>query len=469
MNRLPKASVVTGVAIAALLVLVGAGFQPCKAQTQDPTVTQPSSKIAASLDQPSNDVSGSTDPAPPPPQATGPAGNPQAHASIADRVKTFNRLAPIHESWTTIDLGTKYVKGVFGGLEQGASIGLGIQLTTADRFKGVEFRATLITSAKLYRRFEGEAYFPKLFSENTHADVWFDYLRRTKDNFFGIGPTVPNTSMTNYDIERRVYSGSIYHNFTRRAVLGGYASLANSSTYRGERTTDIPIDQLFSGDPNVVPITKWAPGLMMNTKILRYGGFGEYDGRDNTRGLTRGGYFYARVGNNEGLDNKGVFSDYQWFEAEVDGRGYIPIGSNKTSLALRAYAQLKNSMDTSQIPFYDMSYLGGRMYVRGFRDYRFRGNNVALASAELRQTVWSQTDTRGLDIFAFGDGGQVWGDNRSQTDPTVLANDKFSSSNYRASVGGGLQYRYNKSLAGRVELGHSHERNLIYFSVTRGF
>lgn len=466
MNRLSKMSVGAAVAIAALFVLVGAAFQPCRAQTTNSTAP-PQSKIVATVDQPSPDTSDPTDPAPP--QATGPAGNPQAHTSIADRVKTFNRLAPVHESWTTIDLGTKYVKGVFGGLEQGASIGLGVQFTTADKIKGVEFRATLLTSTKLYRRFEGEAYFPKLFSENTHADVWFDYLRRTKDNFFGIGPTIPNTSMTNYDIERRVYSGSIYHNFSKRMVLGGYASLANSSTYRGERTRDIPIDQLFSGDPTVIPVTQWAPGLMTNTKILRYGGFGEYDARNNTRGLAKGGYFYARVGNNDGLDNKGAFSDYGWFEAEVDGRGYIPIGSDKTSLALRVYAQLKNPRDTSQIPFYDMSYLGGRMYVRGFRDYRFRGNNVALASVELRQTVWTQNETRGLDVFVFGDGGQVWGDNRSQTDPTVLGNDNFSSSNYRAGVGGGLQYRYNKSLAGRVELGHSHERNLIYFSVTRGF
>lgn len=467
MRILPKARVGAGVAIAALLVLVGAAFQPCKAQTPSSTDTPLQSKIATSIDQPSPDRSGSTDPAPP--RATAPGGNPQAHRSIADRVKPFNRLGPVHESWTTIDLGTKYVKGVFGGLEQGASTGLGIQFTTADKIKGVELRATLLTSAKLYRRFEGEAYFPKLFSENTHADVWFDYLRRTEDNFFGIGPAIPNTSMTNYDIERRVYSGSIYHNFSKRMVLGGYASMADSATYRGQRTTDIPIDQLFSGDPNVVPITKWAPGLMMNTKILRYGGFAEYDARNNTIGLTKGGYVYARVGNADGLDNKGAFSDYAWFEAEVDGRGYVPIGSDKTSLALRVYGQLKDARSASQIPFYDMSYLGGRMYVRGFRDYRFRGSNVALASVELRQTVWTQRETRGLDVFAFGDGGQVWGDNRSQTDPTVLANDKFSSSNYRAGVGSGLQYRYNKSLAGRVEFGHSHERNLLYFSVTRGF
>src|SRR2546429_7027855 len=130
MNRLPRISVGAGVAVVALIVLVGAAFQPCKAQTTNSTAAT-QSKDVASVDQPSPDTSGSTDATPP--QQTGPAGNPQAHTSISDRVKTFSRLAPIHESWTTIDLGTKYVKGVFGGLEQGASTGLGVQFTTADK------------------------------------------------------------------------------------------------------------------------------------------------------------------------------------------------------------------------------------------------------------------------------------------------------------------------------------------------
>jgi outer membrane protein assembly factor BamA len=87
----------------------------------------------------------------------------------------------------------------------------------------------------------------------------------------------------------------------------------------------------------------------------------------------------------------------------------------------------------------------------------------------LRQTVWTQSEDRGLDVFGFGDAGQVWGDNRSLTDPTILANQEFDSKNWRASVGGGLQYRYSRSLAGRIDFGHSNERNLIYVSITRGF
>ena len=403
-------------------------------------------------------------------QTTPQAGSAQGGiAGLASRVKVFNRNGPTRESWNTIDLGTKYFRAVVGGFEQGALIGLGVQLTTADSIRFVEFRLTALTSPNLYRRFEGEAYFPRVFDENTHADVWFDYLRRTKDNFFGIGSLIPNTSQTNFDLEERSYNASLYHDFAERLQVGGYFSLSNSATYRGQKDRDIPIDRLFSGDPGTVPVARWAPGLLINAKILSYGGFAAYDLRDNSRGLTKGAYFYGRIGSAQGLKDEPAFSDYGWLEAELDARGYIPLGSDKTSLAVRGYASLKDPRGGSQIPFYDQSCLGGRMYGRGFKTFRCRGDNMALGSAELRQTVWTQSEDRGLDVFGFGDGGQVWGDNRSRTDPAILANQDFDSRKWRASVGGGFQYRYSKSFAGRVEVGHSHERNLIYFSITRGF
>jgi len=404
------------------------------------------------------------------PQSTPQAGSPPGGISgLASRVKVFNRNGPSRESWNTINFGTKYANAVVGGFEQGASIGFGVQVTTADLFRMVEFRVTALTSPNLYRRFEGEAYFRRVFDENTHADVWFDYLRRTKDNFFGIGSLIPNTSQTNYDLEQRSYNASLYHDFTERLQVGGYFSESNSATYRGQKHRDIPIDRLFSGDQDTVPPARWTPGLLTNAKTLSFGGFAQYDLRNNSRGLTKGAYFYGRIGSAQGLKDKTAFSDYGWLEAELDARGYIPLGSDKTSLALRGYASLKDPKGGSQIPFYDLSFLGGRMYGRGFKNFRYRGNNLALGSAELRQTVWTQSEDRGLDVFGFGDAGQVWGDNRSQADPTILANRDFDSRNWRASVGGGLQYRYSRGFAGRIEIGHSHERNLIYASITRGF
>ncbi len=74
-----------------------------------------------------------------------------------------------------------------------------------------------------------------------------------------------------------------------------------------------------------------------------------------------------------------------------------------------------------------------------------------------------------MDLVGFADTGQVWGDNRSTTNPVILKNDDFSKSNWHSGVGGGIQYRHSKNIAARVEVGRSNERTLVYVSLSRGF
>ena len=406
----------------------------------------------------------------PTPQITAPAG--QAPGIISDRVKAREYLAPWwRESYPAIRIGPKYINAVVGGFDQGSGLGFGLEFTTADKFSWVEFRALALGSTLLNRRLKLEAYFPHIGDERTFANVWFDYLLATQWNFFGIGPRTPQERRTSFQLERRNYNGLLQRNFTDRLKAGVYAGLANAGAQNGNNEDVSNINTFFSGDPAVIPITAWAPGLNMNSEILYYGLYGEIDERSNERGLTRGYYLYGRLGSYDGLDNGAFFTDFGWLWALLDGRFYIPLGSNKTSFAGRAFASLQDPKGGSQIPFYYQSFIGGRMYIRGFRTYRFRGNNALVLSAELRQTVWAMNDenTRGIDVHGFGDGGQVWGDNRSNIDPVVLANDDFRSENWRFGVGGGITYRHNRGLAFRIELGHSNESNLVYFSFSRGF
>jgi hypothetical protein len=411
-------------------------------------------------------------PAPDPPasdpQITGASG-PTPTAQITDRVKVREYLAPWRENYAAIRIGPKYINGVVGGFDQGSGLGLGVEFTTADKFSWVELRATALVSTLFFRRFRLDAHFPEIGDERTHADVWFNYLLVRAWNFYGIGPRTPRSQRTSFRMEERSYHGLLQRDFTNRFRAGVFAGLSNTGATNGDND-DVPsINTFFSGDPNVTPITAFVPGLNMNAEISHYGLYGEYDGRDNTRGLTRGFYLYGMLSSWDGIDNGALFTDYGWVWTILDGRAYIPLGGDKTSFAARAFASLENPKGGSQIPFYYQSFIGGRLFVRGLRDFRFRASNALVLSAELRRTVWTQSDIRGLDIHLFGDGGQVWGDNRSKTDPLILINDDFRSSNWRFGVGGGVTYRYNRGLALRVELGHSNETNLMYWSLTRGF
>src|SRR5262249_15763907 len=145
-----------------------------------------------------------------------------------------------------------------------------------------------LTSTKLYRRFEASAYIPVIGDENTHAEISVSYLRRTEDNFFGIGPRFPKDFRTNFDVEQRSINATFYHHFANGLQAGLYARVANSGTFNGEDDQDFPMNQLFSGSPTVVPLTRWAPGFQTNTKNFSYGAYGEYDRRNNDRGLTKG-------------------------------------------------------------------------------------------------------------------------------------------------------------------------------------
>lgn len=398
------------------------------------------------------------------------AANAAATQAAGLKTASRDRNANDRENLQAFEFAGGHVSALLGGFEQGAGFGFGVELSTADKIPGVVFRAKMLTSTRFYRRFEGEAYIPKLFSEKTHASVWFNYLNRTRDNFFGLGPRTPDEPETNYSVEERSYNVSLYHDIRKGSQVGIYARVSNASAYRGEDDNDIPVDTLFTGvrPATVAGATRWLPGLNNNAKIFTYGAFAEFDLRNNKDGLTKGAYGYVRLASNEGLKNE-PFSDYGWNEVELDGRAYIPVFGDSTSLALRGYGELKNPKRGSQIPFYEQNYFGGRSHGRGFRNFRFRGNNVLLLTVEPRQTVWKQKEDRGLDVFVFGDFGQVWGDNRSSLNPTILANDKFDSANWRAGAGAGFQYRWNKDVVIRIDYGRTNERSMVYFSMSRGF
>jgi hypothetical protein len=377
------------------------------------------------------------------------------------------REAPVREKLSAINIGQKHVRGIVGGFEQGAGIAGGMELTSADTIHHVELRAFALTSTSIYRRFDLGAAIPTIGSDRNHGEIWFGYSRRDT-GFLGIGQQSPLNPKAHFALEERSYQGTLTRDVATHLQAGIFSQVASSHATNGKTNGDTPIDQLFSSTPDTPPLD-WVPGLLSTAKILSYGSFIEYDARDNNHGLTRGTNLYVRLASRDGLKNHDAFADYGWVEGEFDARAYIPVGGARTSLALRSRGEFMNPKGGSQIPFYDLAWLGGREYLRGYANYRFRGNNVLLFSTELRRTVYRQTTVRGVDVFGFADSGQVWGDNRSLTDLLMIPSKTFSSSNWRTGVGGGLQYRRSRNLGGRIEVGHGNEGSVVYASMSRGF
>ena len=368
----------------------------------------------------------------------------EAKASDTDArecLESTCRQVPVRETLTAIGLGTAYVQAIVGGFDQGAGITGGVQLTSADEIPAMQLRVAALTSTAGYLRFDVGAFIPKVGSSRNHADIWASYLQRDVD-VFGTSPQTSADLETQFAMTRRSYQGSLSRDLTSDLEGGVYAQVMDSRALLNTSTT--------------------------TSQVLSYGGFLVYDTRDTRVGLTRGLNLFGRIASSDGLGQQVPAASYAWVEKEFDARAYVPLGSPRTSLLMRSWAQFKTAKGGRQIPFYDRSWLGGRRYLRGYHSYQFRGDNVLLFSTELQQTVVSMTPVRGLDLFASADTGQVWGDARSSI-LTTLDAQRFSSHNWHSGVGGGVQYRHSRSLGARIEASHSRERTAIYVSVSRGF
>ncbi len=368
-------------------------------------------------------------------------------AEAAKCLESTCRQAPLRETLTAVGGKTGHVRGIIGGFEQGAGFGGGVELTSADAVPVVEFRALALTSLRLYRRFDLQAVLQNICGSRNHADIWFSYAQRQVD-FFSVGSGSPSGSDigTPFTLARRSYQGSVSRDLASHLQGGVYAQVMNTHSARGQDAPD-------------APIAVFPPSLLISTRIRSYGGFLAYDTRDDSNGLTRGLNLYARMASADGLGPADGSPNFGWIEGEFDARGYIPLGGPRTALLLRSRGLFKAPNDgRREIPFYDLPWLGGRQYLRGHDNYRFRGNHVVVLSSELQRTVYVLSGVRGIDALASADTGQVWGDGAT-----------FRSGAWRSGLGGGIQYRHSRALAARVEVSRSREGAQTYSAMSRGF
>jgi hypothetical protein len=157
-------------------------------------------------------------------------------------------------------------------------------------------------------------------------------------------------------------------------------------------------------------------------------------------------------------------SSENYGQVKLEARGfYSPFPRTRLILAGR----LGYLAQTSNTPFYILSqapgvdasstWLGGFDSLRGFQTNRFVGNNVAVASAEVRwffakSTVWNQNLAYGAT--AFVDAGSVF-DSIGDT----------SLKHCKPSGGVGFLLSWNVSTVVSFDLGKSGEGNLFYMGL----
>src|SRR5262249_59501662 len=109
----------------------------------------------------------------------------------------------------------EHVNALVGGFDQGAGFGFGLEFTasTGGELKGYELYARALGSTRLYRSGELGA---RVGTNKTRGEFWFNYTRRTQDNFFDIGSLIPRTPENKLPTQRARHKGLFTPSILRR-------------------------------------------------------------------------------------------------------------------------------------------------------------------------------------------------------------------------------------------------------------
>ncbi|MHB1456730.1 MAG: BamA/TamA family outer membrane protein, partial [Armatimonadota bacterium] len=174
-----------------------------------------------------------------------------------------------------------------------------------------------------------------------------------------------------------------------------------------------------------------------------------------------------------GLDKNKIFSKYS-----TDIRLYLSKGGPRKELNEKRKVlalRLMSGNLSGNVPFFEQYFLGGAESLRGYKEDRFWGKSMLLASAELRIPV-----AQSLIGVIFADAGDAWGARDIYRDPDnpAIEGDPFKKllinqpqhENFSPSIGYGLGIRVATPIGPlRLDYGFGSEGPRAHFSIGHVF
>lgn len=328
-----------------------------------------------------------------------------------------------------------------GGMGPGTGFGIGPGYQ-ADLLNGrLSLNAGAQASFRGDRKFDIGLSAPNLAGGRYFVDFYAVHHDFPRLNYYGPGPQSEKTGRTDYRLEDTALDVTFGLRPVKHLTLAASGGYLLNNVGHGTDPRFASIEQVYS--------PAQAPGLDAQANYLRSGGYAQYDWRDNPDGPRRGGNYFAQ------------FSDYRdrtfglsnFRKLDVEAQQYIPVLNSRRVFAVRAKSTLTYANDGAPIPFYMQPSLGGAEDLRGYRPFRFHGDNLMLMSAEYRWEVFS-----GLDMALFGDAGQVF-QNKSD----------FAWRELESDAGFGFRFNARNKTFLRLDVGFSHEGFQIWLKFNNVF
>jgi hypothetical protein len=307
-----------------------------------------------------------------------------------------------------------------GGLASGSGFGFGPEYHLEGRV--LTLRTSAQSSLRGYRKFDFEVAAPKLSSGRFFAEIYGVHHNYPSLSYYGPGPDSEKAGRTDFRLEDTAIDSMFGVRPIKHLSIGASGGYLFNNVGPGT-------DKRYASSERVYTPAQ-APGIDVQQNFSRIGTFAQYDWRDDPGGARRGGNYFAQ------------FSDYRKFRRlNMEAQQFLPVLNERRVFALRAKSTLTFRDGGEPIPFYMQPTLGGSDDLRGYRPYRFRGDNVLVMNAEYRWEIFS-----GLDMALFADGGKVFA-HKSDLDFRNLESD----------AGFGFRFNARNRTFLRLDVGFSHE------------
>lgn len=353
-----------------------------------------------------------------------------AEAPADQRPKVERALLHVKEH----DWVQRYTSGLdgfapkFGGMAAGTGFALGMRYKRSDILGGrLAFSTSASSSFRGDRRLDAELSAPKLANGKVFTTLYAVRHEYSRMHYYGPGANSEKTGRTDFKLEDTAIDGTIGLRPAKRVTVGASAGYVFNNVGPGSDLRFAPAETTYTAQQT--------PGIDVQSNFMRAGAFAQYDWRDNPDGARRGGNYFAQF--NDYRDRTFGTSDFR--RLDVEAQQYLPVLNQRRVFALRARSAM--TWSDRPIPFYMQPSLGGGDDLRGFRPFRFRGDNLLVMNAEYRYEIFS-----GLDMAIFADAGKVY-DRKSE----------FSLKNLESNVGFGFRFNERNRTFLRLDVAFSHE------------
>ena len=263
--------------------------------------------------------------------------------------------------------------------------------------------------------------------------------RRAEDEFFGIGNDTDEDSVSDFELKRYSFGGQVgVHASSNLGIeLGAGWSETETGPGLDDRVSNV-VDSL-------------APRFDEKNRYVAFGGSAGW-GLGTPHSLQRRG-LWVKVG-------------YRWHDSRTDGAANfgrfqasggveLPFDYRRRSVAVTLYYVSVRPRGGGELPFYELSNLGGTRTLPSFRSQRFRERDAILGKLEYRYRVWTISDnTVGVDAALFLNAGMV----------ARSVSDEFRLKELHESYGLALRLITTDSAAGRLAFAHGEEGFRVTFS-----